>query len=341
MWTAAGGSAGAVGLVLGGLLTTGLSWRYVLFINVPIGIALLAAAAASLVPSPPRRDQARLDLPGALTVTAGAGSLVYGVSQASIRGWGSAPVIAALAGAAVLLAAFGLIEARSAAPLVPPGIVRQRRLAVGNAVMTCLGAVMTSGFFFLSLYLQQILGYSALRTGMAIVPLTVVLVAGPLAARRLLPRFGPRSVLLAGGILTTAGLAWMAQLPASSAYLVHVLGPIVVIGAGIGLMLLPLAASATAGLPPRHAGLASGLFNTARQLGGAVGLAVLVTIAATATRHSHLASPAAASVHGYRIALLASAAVSLASVLIALLLPARAEAAPATASPARTAAGKR
>ena len=211
VWTAAGGSAGAVGVVLGGLLTTGLSWRYVLFINVPIGIALLAAAAASLVPSPPRRDGARLDLPGVLTVTAGAGSLVYGVSQASIREWGSAPVIAALAAAAVLLAAFGLIEARSAAPLVPPGT---RRLAVGNAVMTCLGAVMTSGFFFLSLYLQQILGYSALRTGMAIVPLTVVLVAGPLAARRLLPRFGPRSLLLAGGILTTAGLAWMAQLPA-------------------------------------------------------------------------------------------------------------------------------
>ena len=233
VWTAAGGSAGAVGLVLGGLLTTGLSWRYVLFINVPIGIALLAAAAASLVPSPPRRDRARLDLPGALTVT----------------GWGSAPVIAALAAAAGLLAAFGLIEAHSAAPLVPPGIVRQRRLAVGNAVMTCLGAVMTSGFFVLSLYLQQILGYSALRTGMAIVPLTVVLVAGPLAARRLLPRFGPRSLLLAGGILTTAGLAWMAQLPDSSAYLAHVLGPIVVIGAGIGLMLLPLAASATAGLP--------------------------------------------------------------------------------------------
>ena len=229
-----GGRLGrAVGLVLGGLLTTGLSWRYVLFINVPIGIALLAAAAASLVPSPPRRDRARLDLPGALTVT----------------GWGSAPVIAALAAAAGLLAAFGLIEAHSAAPLVPPGIVRQRRLAVGNAVMTCLGAVMTSGFFVLSLYLQQILGYSALRTGMAIVPLTVVLVAGPLAARRLLPRFGPRSLLLAGGILTTAGLAWMAQLPDSSAYLAHVLGPIVVIGAGIGLMLLPLAASATAGLP--------------------------------------------------------------------------------------------
>ena len=343
LWAAAGSSAGALGVTLGGLLTTELSWRYVLFINVPIGIALLAAAAASLVPSPSRRDWARLDLPGALTVTAGAGSLVYGVSQATNKGWGSAPVIAALTAAAVLLAAFGMIEARSAAPLVPLGIFRQRRLTVGNAVMTCLGAVMTSGFFFLSLYLQQVIGYSALRTGMAIVPITVLLAAGPLAAKRLLPRFGPRSLLLAGGILTTAGLAGMSQLPDYPGYLAHNLGPILVIGAGIGLMLLPLVASATAGLEPRYAGLASGLFNTARQLGGAVGLAVLVTIAATATRHSHLASPAAATVHGYRIALLAAAAVSLAAVLIALLLPARAEAAPpaGTARPARSAAGTR
>jgi MFS family permease len=191
--------------------------------------------------------------------------------------------------------------------------------------MACLGVVMTSGFFFLSLYLQQILGYSALRTGVAIVPMTVLLAAGPLAAKRLLPRFGPRLEILAGGILTTAGVAWMSLLPDHSDYPARILGPMLVIAAGIGLMLLPLAASATAGIDTRYAGLASGLFNTARQLGGAVGLAVLVTIATTATRHSHLASPAAATVHGYRIALLISAAVSLASVLIALLLPAPAK----------------
>jgi EmrB/QacA subfamily drug resistance transporter len=321
LWAMTGSSAGAVGVVLGGLLTTELSWRYVLFINIPIGVALLIAAAASLVPSPPRRDWARLDLPGALTVTMGVGSLVYAVSQATINGWGSAPVIAALAAAAVLLAAAGLIEARSAAPLVPLGIFRQRSLAVGNAVMACLGVVMTSGFFFLSLYLQQILGYSALRTGVAIVPMTVLLAGGPLAARRLIPRFGPRFPLLAGGILTTGGMAWISQLPDHSDYPTHILGPMLVIGTGIGLMLLPLVAAATAGVEPRYAGLASGLFNTARQLGGAIGLAVLVTIAATATRHSHLASPAAATVHGYRIALLVGTAVSLASVLIALLLP--------------------
>ncbi len=343
LWAAVGSSAGAVGVVLGGLLTTELSWRYVLFINVPIGIALLIAAAASLMPSPPGRDWARLDLPGALTVTVGVSSLVYAVSQATTKGWGSTPVIAALAAAGVLLAAFGMIEARSAAPLVPLRILRRRSLAVGNTVMACLGVVMTSGFFFLSLYLQQILGYSALRTGVAIVPMTVLLAAGPLAAKRLLPRFGPRFLILAGGILTTGGVAWLSLLPDHSDYPARILGPTLVIAAGIGLMLLPLAASATAGIDTRYAGLASGLFNTARQLGGAIGLAVLVTIATTATRHSHLASPAAATVHGYHIALLISAAVSLASVLIAFLLPTPAKTVPETraARPSRTAAARR
>ena len=251
LWAAVGSSAGAVGVVLGGLLTTELSWRYVLYINVPIGVALLTAAAASLVPSPARRDWARLDLPGALTVTVGAGSAVYAVSQATIKGWGSTPVIAALAAAAILLAAFGMIEARSAAPLVPLSIFGQRSLAVGNTVMACLGVVMTSGFFFLSLYLQQILGYSALRTGAAIVPMTVLLAAGPLAAKRLLPRFGPRFLILAGGILTTTGVAWMSLLPNQSDYAARILGPMLVIGAGIGLVLLPLAASATAGIEAR------------------------------------------------------------------------------------------
>ena len=213
LWAAVGSSAGAVGVVLGGLLTTELSWRYVLFINVPIGVALLIAAAASLVPSPPRHDWARLDLPGALTVTVGVSSLVFAASQATSKGWGSTPVIAALTATVVLLAAFGMIEARSAAPLVPLSILRRRSLAVGNTVMACLGVVMTSGFFFLSLYLQQILGYSALRTGVAIVPMTVLLAAGPLAAKRLLPRFGPRFLTLAGGIL----IALLLPTPAKTA----------------------------------------------------------------------------------------------------------------------------
>jgi MFS family permease len=182
--------------------------------------------------------------------------------------------------------------------------------------------------FFLSLYLQQVVGYSALRTGVAMVPTSVMLALGPLAAKRVLPRFGPRSLVVTGGILSTLGMVWVSRLPDHVNYGTQILGPLVLIGVGIGLMMLPLAASATAGVEPRYAGLASGLFNMARQLGGATGLAVLVTIAATATRHSHLAEPAA-TVHGYRIALLVGAGVSLASVVTALLMPTSASPAPA------------
>lgn len=336
LWAAVGSSAGAVGLVLGGVLTAGLSWRYVLFVNVPVGLALLAATTSSLSPSPPGRDRARLDLPGALTATVGVGSLVYGLSEASIDGWGSPRTIIALAAAAILLGAFVIIEARGKDPLVPLWIFAQRSLAAGNLVMACLGAVMTSGLFFLSLYLQQIVGYSALRTGLAIVPISVLLAAGPLAAKSLLPRFGPRSVTLAGATLATVGMTWISRLPDHPDYAGHILGPMVIIGGGIGLMLLPLTASATAGVAPRHAGLAAGMFNMARQLGGAIGLAVLVTMATSAAHHSHLANRAAATVHGYRIALLASAAIGLVSVLVALLLPRSAKTAPAT-NPAKAA----
>jgi len=234
LWAAVGSSAGAVGVVLGGLLTTELSWRYVLFINVPIGVTLLAAAAASLVPSPAGRGWDRLDLPGALTVTAGVSSLVFGVSQATSQGWGAASVLAALAAAVILLAAFGLIEARSAAPLVPLGILRRRSLAVGNTLMACLGVVMTSGFFFLSLYFQQILGYSALRTGAAIVPMTVLLAAGPLAAKKLLPLFGPRRLTLVGVMLTTAGMAGMSLIPEHHVYLAPGRGPMASTMTGMG-----------------------------------------------------------------------------------------------------------
>jgi EmrB/QacA subfamily drug resistance transporter len=333
LWAATGSSAGAMGLVLGGVITAELSWRYVLFVNVPVGIALLTAAAVSLTPSPPRADRSCLDLPGAVTATLGFGSLVYGVAQASIKGWASPAVIAALAAAPVLLGAFAIIEARSSAPLVPFGILTQRSLIVGNAVMASLGAVMTAGLFFLSLYLQQIVGDSALRTGLAILPISVLLAAGPLVAGRLLARFGARSLTLAGGTLATVGLVWISKLPSDPNYLTQLLGPMLLIGAGIGLMLLPLTTSATVGIEARDAGLASGLFNMARQLGGAVGLAVLVTVAATTTRQSHLASPAAATVHGYRIALLAGAAVSLVSVLTATLLPAAARPRPTPAVP--------
>ena len=320
-WGIAASGAGAAGLVLGGVLTAGLSWRWVMFVNVPVGVALLAAAAVILLPAGPRTGgsadgRAALDLPGALTVTAGVSAVAYGISAAPGRGWGSVPVLAALAGGVVLLAAFILIERRAASPLVPRGIFAAGpNVAAANILMGLLGVVITAPMFFLSLYLQQVLGQSALRTGLSMLPLAAVLMAGVAVSKRLLPVLGTRSLIIAGALVSAAGLAWLSGLPASSHYVTHILGPGLLLSAGMSVLLLPVTHAATTGISPRDAGVASGLVNMGRQLGGALGLAVLVTVASTAAGHGGL--PAGAGVlHGYRIALLvvAGLAVVLATV---------------------------
>jgi EmrB/QacA subfamily drug resistance transporter len=322
LWSIMGGAAGAVGVVLGGVLTAELSWRWVLFINLPLGAALLAAAMFSLLPAPARAHRARLDLPGALSVTLGIGALTYGLSQASADGWGSPGVVAALAAAAVLLAGFVAVEAAGSRPLIPLALFRLRGLRIGNLLMLCMGVTMTAVFFFVSLYLQQALGYSALRTGLALLPITVILVAGGLASRQLVPVVGPRLLLAAGGLGAAAGIAWLARAPAHPAYLTHILGPSLVAGAGISLMLLAVTLAGTAGVGPEDAGAAAGLLNSSRQLGGAIGLAVLSTVAASATsRAAHHAGYVAALVHGYHVAFLGAAAVMLVAAGAALALP--------------------
>ena len=322
LWSIMGGAAGAVGVVLGGVLTAELSWRWVLFVNLPLGAGLLAAALLSLLPAPARTERARLDLPGALSVTLGIGALTYGLSQASADGWGSPGVVAALAAAAVLVAGFVAAEAASPRPLIPLALFRPRGLRVGNVLMLCMGASMTAVFFFVSLYLQQALGYSALRTGLALLPITVVLIAGGLASRQLVPVLGPRRLLVIGGLTAAAGTAWLALAPARPAYLAHILGPSLVAGAGISFMLLAVTLAGTAGVDPGDAGAAAGLLNTSRQLGGAIGLGVLSTVAATATaRAAHHATYVAALVHGYHAAFLGGAAVMLIAALAALALP--------------------
>ncbi len=321
IWAAVGAAAGPVGMMLGGVLTSVLSWRYVMFVNVPIGVALLAATTVTLLPSPRAGRRGHLDIPGALTVTAGVALLVYGVSEATTAGWGSTSVIASLAASVALLAGFAMIEHRSPSPLVPLGVFAHRSLTGANGLMACLGVCFTSSLFFVSLYLQQVLGYSPVRTGLALLPMGVFIVIGAFASKRLTPLVGPRAVLVAGAITGAIGLAWLSRLPVHSAYAVHILGPTLVAAAGFSIMMFPVTVAGTTGLGPELAGLASGLLNVGRQLGGAIGLAVLVTIAATATRHSHHSTPAAATVHGYHSALLICAAVSLASTLIALAMP--------------------
>jgi EmrB/QacA subfamily drug resistance transporter len=324
LWSIMGGAAGSAGVVLGGVLTAELNWRWVLFVNVPLGIGLLVAAVLSLLPAPAGVSPVRLDLPGALSVTFGVGALTYGLSQASTDGWGSRSVVIALVAAAVLIAGFVVAEAAGSRPLIPLTLFRLGSLRVGNLVMLLMGATMTSVFFFLSLYLQQAIGYSALRTGLAMLPTTVILIAGGLASRQLVPIAGRRLLLLIGALITAASIAWLTLAPAHPAYLSHLLGPSLIAGAGMGLMLLPITLTGTAGVGPEDAGAAAGVLNTSRQLGGAIGLAVLSTVAATATtRAARHGSYVAAIVHGYHVAFLADAGIMLVAALAALALPRR------------------
>lgn len=323
LWSVMGGAAGAVGVVLGGVLTAELSWRWVLFINIPLGVALLVATVISLLPDPSGIERTRLDLPGALSVTLGMGAFTYGLSQASSQGWGSSSVVIALVAAAVLLVGFVVVEATGSRPLIPLSLFRLRSLRIGNLLVACMGVTLTSAFFFLSLYLQQAVGYSALRAGLSMLPMTIIVIVGGVASRQLLPIVGPRLMLFIGGLICAAGLGWLALAPAHPAYLTHVLGPTLVAGVGISFMLLAVTLTATTGVSPENAGAAAGLLNSSRQLGGAIGLAVLVTVASTATTHAiHHSTFLAALVHGYHVAFLANAGVMFAAALVALAVPA-------------------
>jgi len=311
LWGVTAVSSGAIGVVLGGMLTEVLSWRWVLFVNVPIGVALSIAVAYCLLPARPVDGRVRLDLPGTVAVTAGLATLIYGISRATEIGWGSAAVIGSLIAAAVLLAGFVTIEATSAQPLVRLDIFRLHNLRIANLLALGLGTCMTAPLFFLSLYLQQLLGYSALRAGLALLPIALVMAIGTIAGRLLLAA-GVRHVPVLGGVIGAAGLLWLTQIPSHLAYLTHVLGPTLVLGAGISVMLLPMTVAATTGVPHQDAGLASGLINVCRQIGGAIGLAVLVSVAGSAAAGQPPSQSAVdATLHGYHVAFLVMAGISL------------------------------
>src|SRR5580700_2974050 len=295
LWSAVAGAGGAAGSVLGGVLTSALSWRWVLFVNIPIGVAAIAAALAWLAESRgSARDgagaaragaRARLDVGGAITVTAGLGALIYAIVGTQTHPWGSARTLSLLAAAAVLLAAFAVIELRLArSPLMPFGLLRSRSVSGANTVMFLIGAAFFSMWYFLSLYLQNVLGYSPLRAGMAFVPMAIMIIAGAQVSSRLLPRIGVRPLLQAGTLVAAGGFAWLAAITPPASYWDQVLGPACVISLALGLLFTPLAAAATAGVPVTEAGLASGVLNTSRQIGGSLGLAVLATIATDRSR---------------------------------------------------------
>jgi EmrB/QacA subfamily drug resistance transporter len=292
---------GAVGLLTGGLLTTYASWRWVMFLNVPIGVVVALLAPRVLGES--RRHPGRFDLPGAVTGTLGLAGLVYGLSSAAttangVSHWGDAKVVASLTASVVLLASFVVIEARSKHALLPLRIFRNGSRSGAYLIMLFAGTAMFGMFFFLTIFLQSVWGYSALKTGVAYLPLVATVVAFAVASTQLVPRIGARPLVAAAAVIAAGGMFWMSRISEHSSYAGGLLGPLMVTGVGLGLLYTPTNLVALSRVDDRDAGLASSLVNTGQQVGGSIGLAILGTVAwtvvANTARHSAAAARAAA-----------------------------------------------
>ncbi len=320
----AGGGA-ALGLVLGGVLTQYASWRWTLLINVPI--ALFAAVAATLVIRESRVETRHgYDLPGALTSTVGLFLLVYGFTMVASHGWGSTLTVSLLTGAVLFLVAFVLIELRSTHPLLPLKVVLDRRRGGSFLASLLVGMAMLGTFLFLTYFLQGTLGYSALKTGFAFLPFSAGIIAGAGVSSRLLPRTGPRGLLVTGLSLATLGLLWFSRLTPSSSYVTHVLVGEILVSIGMGITFVPMNSTSLFGVDEENAGVASALVNTTQQVGGALGTALLNTIAASATvsylalRVHNASTRSAGAVHGYTTAFEVSAALVASAAVVAGLL---------------------
>ena len=333
IWSAVAGGGGAAGSILGGVLTSELSWRWVLFVNLPIGAATLAAAAVYLTESkrPATGEQPRLDVGGAILVTLGLGVLIYAIVGTNTHAWTSAYTISLLAAAAVLLGAFGWIEAKVVrTPLVPFRMFRSRSLTGANIVMLLIGAAFFSMWYFMSLYLQTVLGYGALKAGMAFLPMAISIMIGAQVSSRLVNRIGVRPPIQIGTVLATVGFAWLSGIGPTTGYLDHVFGPGIVISFALGMLFTPLAAAATSGIHYTEAGLASGVLNTSRQVGGSLGLAILATIANDRTHAAlHSSNVNTALTDGFARAFQVAAGASAVAFLAAFVVPAIKQGAPA------------
>jgi EmrB/QacA subfamily drug resistance transporter len=323
LWGATAGAGGAAGVLLGGALTE-LSWRWILFINVPIGLITAAFALTRIAES--RRPGATrgFDLAGALSTTIGLSLVVLGIVRTDQTGWGSVPTLVIILAGIALLGAFVLIEGRIAgSPLMPLRIWSSPTLRLANGIVLMLGAASFSMWFFLSLYLQEVRGDSPIATGLAFLPMTICIVVASTLASRRVARIGARPLLIAGMLALAAGLALFTQLPTSGSFWTTMFGPSLLAATGIGLSFTPAAISGVAGVGAHEAGLASGLINTARMFGGALGLAVLATLAASHTTGARLAgaTPAAALTSGFHLAFLIAAVMSLAGAGLAGALP--------------------
>jgi MFS family permease len=295
-------------------------------VNVPIGIAAAALAPSLIAESRSESATRSFDLAGAVSVTAGLSVLVYALVDATDAGWGSTQTLGLLAVSAALLAAFVAVERRSAAPLVPFGIFRLRTLTGANVVGLLVGASLFSMFFFISLYMQQVLGYSAIKAGLSYLPLAITIIVAAGVASQLVTRVGFKPVLMTGMAFIAAGLIWFGQVSVGGGYVSDILGPSLLAAVGLGFAFVPVTIAAMAGVPERDAGLASGLINTAQQIGGALGLAVLATIANSRTDDlmaSARGNPAElphALTEGFQSAFLTGAGIALLGLVLAMVL---------------------
>jgi EmrB/QacA subfamily drug resistance transporter len=322
IWGAMGGSGAAAGVLFGGILVKYLGWEWIFFVNVPVGVLVLA-----LTPGIVRESRApdvgrNFDVVGACSVTGGLALLVYGISKAPVDGWGDATTIGLIAAAAALIGFFVFWETRVQNPLMPLSIFRIRTLAGANVVGLLLGASIFADFFLLTLYVQNVLHYSPLKTGITFLATagTVVLVAG--LAQWLSTKIGPKPVMVTGLALNTGALIWYAQIPVDGTYLNNLVGGYVMFGFGLAFAFIPVSIAALAGVGPREAGLASGLLNTSQQVGGAIGVAIATSVAVSHTTHLLQTgdSQPAALTGGYALAFWVIAGISAAGVVAALTL---------------------
>lgn len=283
-WSAVAGAGGAAGGLVGGLLTDLVNWRWILFVNIPIGVLGLVGARAVLRESRAEETTRHLDVTGAVLVTGGLVSLVYGIVSTETYGWTAARTLVPLLAGVVVLAVFVYQQARIAkAPLMPLELFKVRSVASANVVMFFVGASIFATWYFLSLYLQNVRGFSPLEAGFAFLPQALSIILGAQISSRTVSRIGARTLLLIGPSVSALGLLLLTQIDATTPYFPALIGPSVLVTLGVGLAFTPVTLTATSGVPPRQAGFASGLVNTTRQVGGSIGLAVLATAASSRT----------------------------------------------------------
>jgi EmrB/QacA subfamily drug resistance transporter len=283
IWGAIAGIGGAAGVLLGGILTDALGWEWIFFVNVPVGALVILLVPRFIQESRVEGISRKFDVTGAVTVTAGLALLVYALVHTDTAGWTSGETIGLLAASAALIGAFVATEVRASAPLMPLGIFRLRALTGANIVGLLLGAAIFSMFFFLSLYMQQVLGYSALKSGFAYLLVALTIIVAAAVSQALVTRFGVKLILAIGMALLTVGLLYFTQIDVHGAYLTDLVPGFLLAGVGLGFAFVPVSIAALQGVESHEAGVASGLINTSQQIGGALGIAILSTIATTHT----------------------------------------------------------